>query len=111
MAALKRFLTFCLAVAFLIGATVQLVPCAVADANSAISTGNMSGCDGAQPPCTGHIPNCLEHGGCITMSALPASLDSVAVPVDWTSLDYNTVPESLAGISVEPELAPPILAA
>ena len=52
-------------------------------------------------------------GGCagITVSALPASPTSIAVPVEWTSLDYDLVPQALTGISVKPELSPPILAA
>ena len=66
---------------------------------------------GPQPPCTGHMPNCLDPGGCITVSALPASPTSIAVPVEWTSLDYDLVPQALTGISVKPELSPPILTA
>jgi hypothetical protein len=57
------------------------------------------------------MPNCLDHGGCITVSALPASPNSTAVPVEWTSLDYIPARQALAGISVKPELSPPILAA
>jgi hypothetical protein len=35
----------------------------------------------------------------------------MAVPVEWTSLDYDLASESLTGISLQPELSPPILAA
>jgi len=42
---------------------------------------------------------------------LPTSPATIAVPVEWTSLDYDFPPQPLAGISVEPELSPPILAA
>jgi hypothetical protein len=69
------------------------------------------GCAGLQPPCAGRMPNCLDHGCCITVSALPASPTSIAVPVEWISLDYDFAPQALAGISVKPELSPPILAA
>jgi hypothetical protein len=57
------------------------------------------------------MPNCLDRGGCITVSALPAPPTAIAVPVEWASLDYDFVPTALAGISVKPELSPPILAA
>jgi len=35
----------------------------------------------------------------------------MAVPVKWTSLGYDIAPESLTGISVKPEISPPILVA
>ena len=108
---LKRFLRICLALAFLIGVTVQLVPSSVSDTPTMASAAMSDCCDTPQAPCTGHLPNCLDHGGCVTVSALPASPTSIAVPVEWTSLDYDLAPEALAGISVKPELAPPILAA
>jgi hypothetical protein len=69
------------------------------------------GCEGPQPPCTGHTSNCVDHIGCVTVSALPAAPASAAVAFEWTSLDYKLAPEALSGISVKPELSPPILAA
>jgi hypothetical protein len=57
------------------------------------------------------MPNCIDHLGCVTASALPAAPASVAVAFEWTTLDYDPAPELLAGISVKPELSPPILAA
>jgi hypothetical protein len=68
------------------------------------------GCDGPQSPCTRHVPNCVDHICCVTVSALPPSALS-AVAFKWTSLDYIFAPGSLSGITVEPELAPPILTA
>ena len=107
----KRLLTLCLALAFLAGVTGQLMPSSVAAPQMTLSGDMAGGCAGPQPPCTGHMPNCLDHGGCITVSALPASPAAIAVPVEWTSLDYILAPQALAGISVKPELTPPILAA
>jgi hypothetical protein len=69
------------------------------------------GCAGHQPPCNGHMPNCLDHVGCITVSVVPTWPTPIVVPVEWTSLDYGVAPESLTGMSVKPELSPPILAA
>ena len=108
---LKRLLTFCLALAFVAGVTAQLMPSSMAAPQMTMSDDAVGGCDGPQPPCTGHMPNCIDHVGCITVSALPASSGSISVPVEWISLDYDLLPESLAGISVKPELSPPILAA
>jgi hypothetical protein len=107
----KRLLTLCLALAFLVGVTGQLMPSSMAVTQMTASAEMGGGCAGPQPPCTGQMPNCLDHGGCIAVSALPASPTSIAVPVEWTSLDYDLAPQALAGISVKPELSPPILAA
>jgi hypothetical protein len=107
---LKCLLTFGLALAFLAGVTAQLLPARTAEAQMTAHADMAGGCAGHQPPCTGHMPNCLDHGGCITVSALPASPTTIAVPVEWTSLDFALAPQALAGISVKPELSPPILA-
>ena len=107
----KRFLTACLALALLLGVTAQLMLPSTAAAQTTVSTHMAGGCADLPPPCTGHMPNCLDHGGCITVSALPASPTSIAVAFEWTALGYALVPELLTGISVKPELSPPILAA
>lgn len=108
---LKRFLTLGLALAFLVGVTGQLMPSSMAAPQMTMSADMNGGCAGHKVPCTGHMPNCLDHGGCISVSVLPPSPTSIAVPVEWTSLDYDFAPQALAGISVKPELSPPILAA
>lgn len=110
-AVVKCLLTFGLALAFLASVTGQLMPSSMAAPQMTLTAGMAGGCDGAKPPCTGHTPHCIDHGGCITVSALPASPTLIATPFEWTSLDYDFAPESLAGISVKPELSPPILAA
>jgi hypothetical protein len=107
----KRLLTLCLALALVIGVTAQLMPSSMAQAQMTVSAEMASGCAGPKAPCTGHSPNCVDHLGCVTVSALPTSPTSIAVAFEWTSLGYVLVPESLAGISVKPELSPPILAA
>src|SRR5439155_10977044 len=71
--ALKRFLTVCLALAFLVGVSVQLVPSSMAEPQATVSAGMADCCDSPQRPCTGHMPNCLDHGGCISVSLLPTS--------------------------------------
>ena len=106
---LKRLLTVCLALAFLLGVTVQLMPPSMAETVTTVST-EMGGCACPYPPCTGHMPNCLDHGGCISVSVLPTTPATIALSVEWTSLDCHLPPKLLAGISVKPELFPPILA-
>ncbi|HYU12715.1 MAG TPA: hypothetical protein VEK82_09075 [Stellaceae bacterium] len=107
----KRLLTLGLALTFLIGVTAQLMPSSMPEAQVTMSAEMAGGCADSQPPCAGHTPNCVDHLGCITVSALPALPATIAVPVEWTSLDYDPVPETLSGISIKPELSPPILAA
>ena len=111
VAVLKRLLTLCLALAFLVGVMVQLMPSSMAVAPITVSADMAGGCAGPQPPCTGHLPNCVDHLGCVAVSALPTSPTAIAAAFEWTSLGYVLMPESLAGISVKPELSPPILAA
>jgi hypothetical protein len=108
---LKRLLTVGLALAFLASVTAQLVPSSMAETPATVSAGMAGCCDSPQPPCTGHLPNCLDHGGCITVFALPTAPAAIAVPVEWTSLVYDLAPQALSGISVKPELSPPILVA
>ena len=108
---LKRLLILCLALALVVGVTAQLMPSSMAQAQITVSAEMAGGCAGPKAPCTGRSPNCIDHVGCVTVSALPTAPASIAAPVEWTSLDYDLAPESLAGISVKPELSPPILAA
>jgi hypothetical protein len=111
LADVKRLLRLCLALAFLLGVTAQLMPSSMAETQMTVSADMAGDCDAPQAPCTGHVPNCVDHVGCVTVSALPTSPTSIAAPVEWTLLDYDLAPEPLAGISVKPELSPPILAA
>jgi hypothetical protein len=108
---LKRLLCCCLGLAFLVGVAAQLMPVSMAHTDMGARADIAGGCTGPQPPCTGHMPNCVDHVGCVTVSALLASPISVAVTFEWASLDYDRAPEALSGISVKPELSPPILAA
>jgi len=94
-----------------VGTMAQLAPVSMAQPDLAVAADLADGCAGSQSPCTGHMGTCADHVCCITVSALPASLASVGMPFEWTSLYYPLAPESLSGISVKPELSPPILAA
>ena len=106
----RRLLSFLCGLAFLVTATVQVLPCHTATAATVVSVETNGGCAGSRPPCSTPMPNCVDQVGCVTMSALPASVP-LAVAFGRTSPGYDLAPEALPGISVEPELSPPILAA
>ena len=108
---LKRLLTLCLALAFLVGATVQLVPCSSTQMDMGVRADMGGGCAAPQTPCTGHMPSCIDHVGCVTVPALPASPASMPIAFRWTMISYDFAAASLAGLTVKPELSPPILAA
>lgn len=108
---MKRLLTLGLMLALVIRTTAQLMPSSMAHPDMGLRADMAGGCDRPQPPCTGHMPNCIDHLGCLTVSALPASPVAIAVVFEWTSLDYDLAPTALSGRSVKPELSPPILAA
>lgn len=107
----KRLLILCLALAFVGGVTAQLMPISMAAPQMTVSADMDGGCAGPYSPCTGHMPNCLDHGGCISASVVPVLPATLAVPVEWTSLDYDLVSQAITEIFVEPELSPPIFAA
>jgi hypothetical protein len=110
-AALKRLLTLGLMLALVVGTTSQLMPPSMAHPDMGLRADMAGGCDRPQLPCTGHMPNCIDHLGCLTVSALPASPVAMTVGFEWTSLNYDFAPTYLSGMSVKPELSPPILAA
>jgi len=106
---LKRLLGLALALTFLVGATALLMPSRMAETQMTVSAEMGGGCAGPQAPCTGHMPNCGNHICCVTAFAL-ATPFSMAFPFERTSLHYD-LPGSLSGISIKPELSPPILTA
>jgi hypothetical protein len=108
---LKRLLTIALAAAFFVGATVQLLPSSTALADISVRADMGAGCDEPKPLCPDHAPNCIDHYGCLTVPALPASPTSLTTPFRWISVAYAFVATPLLGHSIKPELSPPILAA
>ena len=107
---MKLLLTLGLMMGLVVGTMAQVAPVSMAQPDLAVSADLADGCAGSQSPCTGHMRKCADHVCCITVSALRPSLASVGMPFEWTSLYYPLAPESLSGISVKPELSPPILA-
>lgn len=111
MAILHRLLTVCLALTLLVGVSTHLVPCGNPDPMGIQAADMSDGCS-TSAPCSDHrMPNCVGHLGCVVVPAIPVSATSVAVDFIGARLDYEVAPQALPGISVEPELSPPILAA
>lgn len=111
MAVIKRVLTLWVALAFLLGATARLLPCSMAQTDPGLRADNPAECAGPNAPCADQKPTCIGHLGCIACPALPYQPASPPIAFHWKSVTYDFVSESMAGHSVEPELAPPILAA
>jgi hypothetical protein len=107
----KRLLTLSVAFGLLLGAAAQLLPCKIAHADMGNCANTVAGGAVSKAPCTGDTPTCIDHFGCISVSAIPIAPASPPVSVPWTSVSYDVAAEALSGMSVEPELAPPILAA
>src|SRR5713101_4307343 len=101
----KPLLALYLALAFLVGVTLQLVPVSM---DMGIRADMAGGGAAPQTPCTGQMPNCFDHLGCLTIPAIPASSASMPLAFQWISLRYDLAAAWLPGISVKPELSPPI---
>lgn len=110
----KRLSAPVLAVALVVALTAQaiLLAHAMPINSTAMSAVGMSGHPDGQPvaPCKHAGPICVEHVGCLTALAIPASPAATGVPVQWGTVRYNLAVSHLTGQSVEPELSPPILA-
>jgi hypothetical protein len=96
--ALKRLLTLGMALAFLVGTTIQPMPVGMAQTDLGVFADLADGCAGSHSPCPGHMRTCPDHVCCVIVSALPASLGTVAVAVEWRRVYYSFAPESLSGI-------------
>jgi hypothetical protein len=106
----RRFLTLCLATALIVGATVQILPWNPAMADTMGHSDDMAGCADHAPAPVKRMPNCIDHYGCLTVQALPTSPAMLAVPFQWVSVAYSVGAALLLGLSIKPELTPPILA-
>jgi hypothetical protein len=99
-----------LAAALVVGATVQILPWSLAMADTMGHRDDMAGCADHAPAPVKHMPNCIDHYGCLTVQALPTSPALLAVPFQWVSVAYAIGATPLLGLSIKPELSPPILA-
>jgi hypothetical protein len=108
---LRQLLSICLAATFLVVATVQVLPSSMAMADMSARADIGGGCDQPKPPCPDRGPNCIDHFGCLSVPALPISPTALPMPFQWAAVAYEFGTAPLLGLSVKPELFPPIHAA
>ena len=116
MAVPNRLSIAVLACAFVLAVTMQMVwPAAMtmkpifAPTMTAAGTSEQS--DKPVAPCKAFSPVCIDHIGCVTAIAVPTSPTAMGVPVQWRLVRYSPAVSHFTGLSIEPELSPPILAA
>ena len=68
----------------------------------------MDGADGTPMPCKSAVPNCVTDVGCIFMVALPPAYTPTSTPLAWSRVVYASIADVPSGVSVAPDLGPPI---
>lgn len=71
----------------------------------AMDTGDSSG---MPMPCKSNIPNCFSSIGCVFMVALPPAYTPTETQLTWSRIVYSSVASSQKGMSLEPDIGPPI---
>lgn len=109
---LRQIATYVLALAIVLGTTLQ----AMASASAAIpqpsmtmSDVDMAKSDYPNPPCKGMTPICIDSLGCVINIGVPAASPLASIPFEWGVVSYFFSLAALAGVSIEPELSPPII--
>jgi hypothetical protein len=118
---LRRLLIVLTGLAFLVGAAVQAMPSAEFMASACMgaaktATGdccaNMAMKDHPAPlkqvPCKGISLDCAKEFGCISTPALPAPSTALGSPTVYGRVAYWPPATSRAGLSIKPDLFPPI---
>jgi hypothetical protein len=118
---LRRLLIVLTGLSFLFGAAVQAMPSArlmssacVGAAKSATGDccANMAMKDHPGPmkqvPCKGISLDCASQPGCISSPALPAPANVLGSPTIYGRVAYWLPATSRAGLSIKPDLFPPI---
>jgi hypothetical protein len=105
---LRRLLSICLAATFFVGATVQVLPSSMAMADTSAHADMGGGCDQPKPPCPDRGPNCIDHFGCLSVPALLIFPTALQTPFQWAAVAYEFGTAPLLGLSLKPELFPPI---
>lgn len=108
----KRFGIVLLAIAVIVGLTMQVLPRGFALESGQVAVASMDmPCDGgAGAPCKGMTPACIDAMGCVVAVAIPAQVPELTT-APWVAAAYTFADTSLSGLSVPPELTPPILLA
>jgi len=108
--------------AFLGGTTVQAMPVLTANgvpagmaAKASVPCDHMtamgqpgSAVPGHDSPCKGITPECVKQMGCIGVPSVPIRVDALAAPISYVMIIYWSPQPTLGGLSLEPDLFPPI---
>ncbi len=112
-AMLKRVTIYLLALAVVIGVTLQISGAALAAAGlpaMEMAAMDMGGdCDQPAGPCNGMTPDCIGSMGCVINTAAPVAPLAVSVPFKWSAVSYFSSNATTTGVSIKPEHSPPIL--
>jgi hypothetical protein len=97
--------------AFLLVTTLQLSPSVSTVAGCDMEMMGGAGGGSAPAPCPEMTPACIIDLGCTAMASLPAPELPLALPFSWARIAYDRAAESFRGLSIKPDLTPPILIA
>ncbi|HJU15801.1 MAG TPA: hypothetical protein VJ770_04965 [Stellaceae bacterium] len=120
-AVLHRLIASLMMFAFLGAMSVQAIPSAEALGLAGSEQATKAGTDcsrmavghperrASQPmPDKGPMPDCVKKMGCIDSLVIPSRSGELATPVSYTPVAYWVPAQPRAGLSVEPDLFPPI---
>jgi hypothetical protein len=116
---LRRLLIVLTGLSFLIGGAVHAMPpaapaCmdaaqpAIDDCCVKMAMNHVAPTPMKQVPCKGISPDCANQVGCISSPALPPSSTALASPTAYGHVAYWSPVASRAGLSIKPDLFPPI---
>jgi hypothetical protein len=111
---LRRVSVILLAFAFVVGLTAQVAAGAWTMHGcpmSAASMGTSSQDSQSDTPCNGLTPACMDSVGCAVPTALPVPQLLASTMFEWVAATFTLPDNSMSGLSVEPDLTPPILRA
>ena len=63
-----------------------------------------------QTPCKGMMLDCVKQMGCIGSPNLPSRCGELQTPVSYVWVAYSSPAQALPGLSIKPDLFPPIAA-
>jgi hypothetical protein len=106
---IKSVLAILIATAFIVAPAVQAaaMPCDT-DVTSVPDLQHPSGHDHKSTSCNNKMSTCVDIPGCGLSAGLPGRIAMTTSQAVWTSAAYWPVADLLAGLSVEPNLGPPI---
>ena len=116
---LRRLVLVLTGFAFLVGATVQAMPLSASSATPSLKAladcAHMAMAEQATPspakaPSNAAMIDCIKAMGCIGSPTISARSDQLSRPVQYSLVAYWSLPCARTGLSIEPDLLPPIAA-